>query len=84
MVELLIPLLKGVGDIGGSVGYGLEKAGATKLGQGLQQSNESLQTTLTARQSQQAQEDAKKTLIDDNGNFNKTDSDKIRLIYDHF
>jgi len=64
-----IPLLKGVADVGGSVGYGLEAAGAKDWGQALQKSSQDVQNTLTARQSQQAQEDAKKTIIDENGNY---------------
>ena len=64
-----IPLLKGVADVGGAVGYGLEAAGIKDWGQALQKSNQDVQSTLTARQSQQAQEDAKKTIIDENGNY---------------
>lgn len=65
-----IPFLKGTGDIGGSVGYALKATGvAPESGQTLMDSAAALDKTLTARQSQQAQEDAKKPLIDDNGNY---------------
>ncbi|MDP1774273.1 MAG: hypothetical protein Q8L15_18550, partial [Methylobacter sp.] len=64
-----IPLSKGVADIGGAAGYGLEAAGFEKAGRYLQDSNQQAQDMLTARQSKRAQEDAGKTLIDDNGNY---------------
>lgn len=64
-----IPFEKGVSDIGSSVGYGLDALGAHDAGRYLQESNKRVQDTLTARQSQQARDDAQKTLIDDNGNW---------------
>jgi soluble lytic murein transglycosylase-like protein len=64
-----IPLLKGTADIGSTVGYGLEAVGAKAAGRALQDSGQQLQETLTQRQSKQAQEDAKKTLIDENGHY---------------
>ncbi|MGZ3767386.1 MAG: hypothetical protein ACXVA2_22165, partial [Mucilaginibacter sp.] len=64
-----IPLEKGIADIGGAVGYGLGEAGFDRAGRALQDSSQRVQDTLTSRQSQQAQDDASKALIDDNGNY---------------
>jgi len=64
-----LPFLKGVSDIGGAVGYGLEAIGLDSAGRALQESNQRVQENLTARQSQAAQADAQKPLIDENGNY---------------
>jgi hypothetical protein len=66
----LIPALKGTADIGGAVGYGLEASGiAPEYGRDLQYSAQDVNARLTARQSQEARDDAAKTLIDENGNY---------------
>jgi len=72
--HVTIPLLKGIGDVGGQVGYALEKisepgAPGVDIGRSLQESNAELQRTLTARQSEQAQQDAQKSFIDEEGNY---------------
>ncbi|MEF3075638.1 hypothetical protein V2P20_11445 [Methylobacter sp. Wu1] len=66
----LIPLLKGVTDVGGAVGYGLEASGiAPEFGREVQQSAQDTNQRLTERQSLEAQEDAQKKLIDENGEY---------------
>jgi hypothetical protein len=66
----LIPILKGVGDIGGAVGYGLEASGiAPEFGKEVQQSALDTEQRLTERQSLQAQEDAKQRLINPDGSL---------------
>lgn len=65
----VLPLLKGVSNIGGVVGYGLEKAGFEETGKELQESDVRAMEKLSARQSQQAREDAAKTIIDKEGNY---------------
>jgi ATP:corrinoid adenosyltransferase len=65
-----IPLLQGTADIGGTIGYGLEKSGiAPSMGQALQNSAHDVTAKLEARKSQAARDDHAKTLIDDNGNY---------------
>jgi hypothetical protein len=65
-----IPFLQGTADIGGTIGYGLEKSGiAPSMGQALQNSAHDVTEKLEARKSQQARDDHGKTLIDDNGNY---------------
>lgn len=66
----LIPLLKGVTDVGGAVGYGLEASGiAPEFGKDVQQSALETEQRLTERQSLQAQEDAKQRLINPDGSL---------------
>jgi hypothetical protein len=66
----LIPILKGVGDIGGAVGYGLEATGiAPEFGKEVQQSAQDTEQRLTERQSLQAQEDAKQRLFNPDGSL---------------
>jgi hypothetical protein len=65
-----IPLLQGTADIGGTVGYGLEKSGiAPSMGQALQNSAHDVTAKLEARKSQAARDDHAKTLVDDNGDY---------------
>jgi len=66
----LIPILKGVSDVGGAVGYGLEASGiAPEFGKDVQQSALETEQRLTERQSLQAQEDAKQRLINPDGSL---------------
>jgi hypothetical protein len=66
----LIPILKGVSDVGGAVGYGLEATGiAPEFGKEIQQSAQDTEQRLTERQSLQAQEDAKQRLFNPDGSL---------------
>jgi hypothetical protein len=69
--NVLIPALRdSFVATGGAVGYGLEASGiAPETGRYLQDDARETSERLTARQSEQAREDAGKTLIDENGNY---------------
>jgi len=64
-----IPMLKGVSDASSLASMGLNALGADKVSHLLEESNRRVNDTLTARQSQAAQEDAQKTIEDKDGNY---------------
>ena len=64
-----IPMLKGVADASSLASMGLNALGADRVSHLLEESNRRVNDTLTARQSQAAQEDAQKTIEDKDGNY---------------